>query len=1138
MSDPVVVVHPAAQQHRAPQVPVAARVSSAVTELLTLLQLDVDVPVGPIDPNPPQPVPVVEPSAEQRQQTIMDKLRAKLASGYKEDPPGATAAEVVILTAQRKKLLDELRRLELGDVRLRRADDAEQLTKVAADVTAVFAATKDAIQARENIRGPLTLRLPQLVPDTGVTDATGLENTELLRQRQVIATELKSAETLQALQLMPPKVEQLTANVRVVENAVEDRRERKRTVEASALLVQDPPDAAKDFLKAKRDAVPNVFLAKPLSKESVEEAETKLAELIAAQRIEEARLIPLRKERDLDITRLKAIDQDFKAFMANVGQRAKGKAEGMIADCRKALTRPLTETMLTDVENQIWLLRAEMLSVASAGYSNQNAVPDLLKYVTAEAQKLSKEAASFADLNTAVIDGKAEAVEEYKAFQKLLVGTPSKVLQTARPRIEALGRIVAQLHEDAGPAQVKLSARQSQLLIDVAEKLPADLAADFTGLLQAARVSIEHLLSGVLIEASVNQADTQLIAFQTMLKRAKADAAATQRVTATRHNLAQTVAATKAALRGPLRQELQRAYDIAEACASAPAPARDMPKAEKLFNALVARITEMQQEPPVGAGTFTTIVVTVNPTAGFPTALDAQQQVADLCGGELLNGLSPAEITELCNAVAATSGPEIKDFVNKGLGGKPKLLAAIIKRSGGKGLAAIATAFANDDAAHSALINLVDNGGLTENPEVIGSLLGHGIDALKPDGSAPTEGEKTLRRTGNAAKMKALVLGFADAGGPAAMDAMLSGGGLGTSPIATAPPAIASLMHDGFDGDANKVRGFADACTGDDPDKVQDRANLKNLITTAGVGHHPSVLGPLVKTSGVGKLKGVGTTFAAGNDAANLKTLLDQGGMSGDTSLPGKTHEHPDTLAKVFHDGFGDSPDKLKQYATAFRGEPNQSKQMLDAFNEWPAQFRAEREPGKDIKKLLDKWPAQGGVGKLQTQFTANIVQIPQVEAGAAPPPPAPGQRRKEAFRFAPSFCTAPAQDQWADPGGAMDTAGVKKVLAFVSRRHSPETFEPADVNHENSQFPPGTDVRAMANAAVAAMVLPIVDGVAQTVTVGNFLLEIAIGPAAHGGGKVIYHFGPREHGLATPHPDEAPNFLRTQIEAILRSIS
>ncbi|MGS0758952.1 hypothetical protein ACVBEH_31845, partial [Roseateles sp. GG27B] len=75
---------------------------------------------------------------------------------------------------------------------------------------------------------------------------------------------------------------------------------------------------------------------------------------------------------------------------------------------------------------------------------------------------------------------------------------------------------------------------------------------------------------------------------------------------------------------------------------------------------------------------------------------------------------------------------------------------------------------------------------------------------------------------------------------------------------------------------------------------------------------HPTVLGPLAKRAGAPGVKSIATAFDKPEDCARLKGLLDGGGMGGDTSLPGKQHEHPDTLTKVFVDGLEGKGEKLK----------------------------------------------------------------------------------------------------------------------------------------------------------------------------------------------------------------------------------
>ena len=545
--------------------------------------------------------------------------------------------------------------------------------------------------------------------------------------------------------------------------------------------------------------------------------------------------------------------------------------------------------------------------------------------------------------------------------------------------------------------------------------------------------------------------------------------------------------------------------------------------ADKLYAALEACLKEVNSEPKDAGKTFAGISVGTTPvdkTLG--------DKVFALCGPKVLATLDAAGKKAMCEAVQA-QGPAMEALVVTGLGGDPAILAAIVAKSGADGLKDLAVAFSGADAdeARAALAGLVEAGGLAAHPEALAEMLRHGVDDAAPI-------DKAAKRTANATALKNMAKQFGDKDGPAAMAGLVDGAGLGSSPAPPAPPVIASLLHTGCDGDAAKMRDFANAYAGDGAQAKADRAGLKGLVQAGGIGAHPETFGPLVKAGGSAATKSLGAAFDDPADLARLGTLLNTGGLAGNTGGPLPKDKHPDTLAKVCVDGFGGDGAKMKQYVQAFDGHAAQSKMMLDSWNEYPDAAAANRQPGQAIAKLLGKDKLNGNIGALQSKFATEIDQVGDAT------------RKKQAVRFAPHFDKKPSDDAWMAQSPAMTNAGIDKVTGSILRRHTPEQFNKNKMGDAtlHSQFPPGIDLAALITDALTQLGPNPDTSHKHKLNVGGpppLLIEIGFLDA-----RTVNHFTPWSGSIpngkvaspAPPHPMEAPPFETDDINRILKAIS
>jgi hypothetical protein len=458
---------------------------------------------------------------------------------------------------------------------------------------------------------------------------------------------------------------------------------------------------------------------------------------------------------------------------------------------------------------------------------------------------------------------------------------------------------------------------------------------------------------------------------------------------------------------------------------------------------------------------------------------------------------------------------------------------------GAAGMATLARALAGGPgaAARKALDGLIEKTPLGTNPAFLSRLIGEpplGTDTVQ-DADA-----KKKRQEKHAAGLKSLAENFVGDGGQATMNMLLGDCALGHS-----PDVLASVvLESGFDGDGAELRSFADAFAGDSDEAKGHRAGFHRLITTGGVGAHPKVLGPLAKRSGAAGVKQIGAAFTKPDDCANLKRLMDSGGMSGDTNVAGKQHEHPDTLTKVFVDGLGGDGTNLKRFAKAFSAQPAQVKGMLDAWNEYPAEFEDEREPGKQLAMVMGRMtgPPELQISKLQTQFTQNIhTRVPLAKRGAA-------------YRFAPDLASKSAPESLDAPDNMPDDYILDSSYQGQSllRRHVPKYFSRDTMDDQNSLWPVGTDAEtvkqylndAIDSTASEGKTMPGNDPFGtpnrnkRTVPIGDGE-KVEFAAQSYDGGVTykINHFHVASGWPQGADPKAAVNFLRAEMTAMCDAV-
>lgn len=984
------------------------------------------------------------------------------------------------------------------------------------------------------LRKDMLTRLEALAPAKGkgatlVPGAVDTDTGTLASLRDAAIDALERAASLQALAAEQTKLDAIAQERERIELKIDQRVKQAERIEADVESLKPAPEAPADSLKTEREAV-RAWLVPPLSDDALVKAEDALLKLRSAWTPVEQEALALRRMRALFAAEAAKLRERVQALEASLGQKNKGPALAILGNIDKLNPKLAVRAGRTETEKVPAALDALKIDIMGliagmTGGGNQGAKEAAIVFMQAELARCAAEAKQLPKLDDTA-EGYAEALDKSmaKARQLLGVGTGGQVSK-ARPEVETSSDLVTAWRAYVGPAGIVLGQRKTAAAQLIQPVNPTDADPAFGLALDAMRKQVNTSLAKPLLEVNVAEAENHAKPFPALLKRASDDAAAAKRVTAARLILATEYAGASGAARPAARTELGKAKALADTRFTLTGMDRDMALTAKLHEELVARVREVAAEGDYAS----------TPKAPFADLTEGVRELAfTVCGPALITGMDKKG-REALSAVLVSDGPAIRQLAEGPLGGSPKVFAKVLAGCGAGGLATLARALDGEGGkgARAALEGLVDKAGLGGNPELLSRLIG---DAPKPGDSPELTLAKQQAQVRNAAGLKSLAENFSGDEGQAAMSALMVEGGLAAS-----GGSLASLMQKGgFDGDGAKLRAFADAFVG-------DSEGLKRIVSTAGVAEHPAVLGPLASKAGAVGVKSIATAFAKPEDCAKLKGLLDGGGMGGDTSLPGKQHEHPDTLSKVFVEGLGGKGENLRTFARAFGGPggPADSKRMLDAFNEFPdypeTPPKDYRQPGKGLKLLLGgkqlKGTPEQRITKLATQFMPNIKTI------------AEGDQRNQAIRMAPHMALETAQEGWKPESDEMRAAEIDSVTASVLKRHQPETYDKSKTVYEQSMFPPGTDVGDLLDQALAQVTDDRDHAQTLTVTVGPppLDIEVEIGfltvtpPAVPGMPApepvtMVNHFGPRG-SVDPPHPQETPVFLQAEINAIFAAI-
>jgi len=1067
--------------------------STTVTEFLAILGLTAtDLPERIVEEDAPE-------TDEQRARRAMI---GKWETAFGADPVGAEPRDKERLEEARRSLRNVIARSSSGT--------KSQMTELKDNLEHLSETYREVVSLVEE-RGKLLERLLELVPDTGeaVPGATVQEAADLVEHRNRLTAAIKAAGTLKELEevSLTPLVEAIGSLVATVQG----RREKKAEIQREADSVTQPEGCETNALQAERDQVRTALEASPLGDDDLKNAAKKLDDLRSARDTIEAELAPLRRLRVLLKAQVEDVRNTFEFCLgkAPVKSTERSKVVSSINKCENLLKYPLRTDNIKKFSDGLWSVRGQISSLLSGASGNKQAYPYLFNYLETECKKLDRIWRELPESSDDVKSLLTAASTQSNLVHKGCALNNQKGLNQAVRNLEDLNTTVNELRGKVQNDLVALSANKSSIEDMIAIDDPKGVAEWFAGKLDEARRRVRDALAVGLTQDAIDAAFALAAKFTALWTTAEADAKAAAEVAAAKLRLATSFAPAHDMAWATAKKELDRAKAAAEAHEALAGEKRDMAGAANLYKALEARVAEVASESKTDRPTF------AGEGLGAPPEESVVTEMVELCGPKLLSTLGETEKTALYRAMKA-KGKEINALVINGLGGDPKILGAILGKAGPDGLAELAIAFEGDEDAGKALAGLVESGGLAEHPEALAEMLRHGVDGAD---------DENAKRRANAETLKAMVAAFAGEDGQAAMRGMLEGAGLGGG----TPPAgpIASLLHVGCNGDAQKLRDFAKAYDG--PEAKNDRERLKGLVQTGGIGEHPETLGPLVRRGGAGTLKSLGDAFADPGDLAKLKSLLATGGLAGND---GGKDTRPDTLAKVLVDGFAGDGKKMRQYAQAFSGHEAQSKMMLDAWNEHPDTEAGSRQPGIAIAKLLGGDKLNGNIGALQSKFATEIANVGDVT------------RRKQAVRFAPYFDKAPSKDNWMAPTKNMTDRGINTITGSILRRHSPRHFDKSKMGNAplHSQFPPGVNLANLIDEALGKLPLPLTQVDLQRshrVHVGNPRILVEIG---FFDSSTVNHFTPC--GLppgdapTPPHPREAPPFTTADINCILKSIA
>jgi hypothetical protein len=1015
---------------------------------------------------------------------------------------------------------------------------ATAIEKLAGDVESF---TKG-VTAREETRQRLKMALASAVtpeataeaPDSVVKGATTEDADALVQERNRIALVLTTANKVELLEPEEEQIETLTLNVEALKDKVAARLLRHGTIKEAALREVDslPTESDRETIEKGIFKELNEALATlPLSDSDLDNADKfllKLREDVASETQITLELIAERAPYLEEVQKLRdLIAKSCKGF-PNIDDTSE-----VLEQLAETLKGPLYEIDFYSLPGEIHDIRVAIDNSAKSlfdppkskrGYEPPTLPVEYLKKTAELALAEGKRFAPYLQEGDTLLEALRELNEELtegiEANQSKAKKKSTKSPKELIDIVIAMRIEVDDVREEAQRLLQGLGQKRDLFLQSAAVPDPSGLPTGFADILDGRREAVREPLgeemSSELTKDDIEVARTALI----LLQR---DLSAGQEIAEIWTRCEKVYASSVKTARTSFQQTLQALRKAVLDAGAKPVEASDMPAAVSLCKALESQLEAAKREQTKASATREKLgEVKVGEE---PLDSQAAKELYDLVGPDGLSDLTEKAMQTLAACFHKASEEDskaLRQLVDEGMGPQGKVLAQLTRSGDTESILALARGFAGESAKEdrARLRALIENGGLGDAPTVLDDLLSFGVGGVI---------DKEQQLSANVAKLKELGKAFGDEDGPARMKSLAVDCGLGR-PRPETPPrpgVMAELLHAGFDGKANSLRKFADDFAGDTPTAIEDRKRLKGLVDEGGFGDRPKSFAPLVKVAGSAKLKEIGTAFKAPADLAKLKKILNAGGLSGDIQDGGKEHEHPDTLAKVFKDGLGQSGGKLKEFAKAFGDSTDhtrQCKEMMDAWNEFPVGFADNRQPGKAIGKLLKPGRLGNNVSKLQTTFATEMDNISS------------GNQRKLATRFAPEFESAFTGNNYGLPkpnnmGGEISDVNAK----FILERHAPKHARRSRLKNQNSYFPVKTTASELANIIQTAIDDPEMPGRGydEELTIpGKFNVEIAVKPS----GDIVHCHPITGTGPIPPNPGEIATFTFDEAEAIFRS--
>lgn len=1069
-----------------------------------------------------------------KRKALLEELDKALAAGApKHVQDGASEDEAAPLFVERARLATLL--AAPGDDKPE--VPPESFTPIGEGIEALTDAVEEfrkRIAAREAARKQLREALEAVIPASVtkpadvVPGAVESEARPLVDERDRIAKVLTDAKDITAISPEGARISALEQGREALAATVAARLIRKQEIEREAVEIAKAldKDADPEALDWTREKIAKALAATPLTDDALKAADDELPTLRSD--VAEAKQDVIDRKESRAALR-EQLNATLTLIEKNCSQYDLKAVEGVLAEIGRTLDGHLHEIDFDELAQKLGTARYEldeaMIKVAKS--SNRRKPPIPVDYLKAAFLAISTEGTALAGM---LGDGDlTERIEEDgKAFDGLMKNTHQENLLKAFDLVATLRADVNRVREEQAQALERNARQRTRILgaLDAAD--PKGLPDGFTKLLEADRRAVKDLLgdqmSPDIDDDVISKARQALLTFEKDLADAETFAKAWAAIE-------KEFASVRANARDTVKAELDRRQAEVVAASIHPATARTLARATALCEPLARLLASAKSEQGKAQGAKGKLSgVKVRGEALESATVDA---VYDAIGPDALDALGDEALGKLCDCFHKASGADLaalRALAGEGLGGEGKVLAGLVRSGDKDAILAFARGFGGDGAKEdrARLRGLVLKGGLDAAPTVLDDMLSYGVSGA---------GNKDQQRAENVGQLKALCTAFDGTEGQERMKQLTADCGLG-QPRRETPPrpgVLAELLQGaaGFGGDATKLRGFADQYAGDGATAKEQRAQLKGLIDGGGFAARPKAFAPLVGSltaggkmdSGVKVLKEVGASFKDPTDQAKLKTILEEGGISGDTDLPGRQHEHPDTLAKVFTDGLGNRAADLRSFARSF-GDSNTHAQechdMMEAWNEFPNNHAAHRQPGKKVALLLDG-PFAGDVRRLQTQFTTNLKRVPVIN-------------RKQATRFGPHFQQENARNKPLPQPNVDPGKGVNQVrMASILERHVPRYAKRSRLDAQNSYFPVDFDENSLKQTIEAAMAdpgAPLAGAPAASLPGGNGL-TVHIAHSADGN---IPHCYP-SNGPAPPDPGEIASFSFAESTAILDAV-